>query len=293
MRDARCLIIVALVVAAAAGFVIGAPWIAEKVREPDTTEKMLERTSHLTPRVERVDGASRDPLQLQYDLAVLAYNRAEYGGDPRNNPAATNYTVGHARAEEMLLDYLMVAGAGREGMAPLLVGELRRRRGDHCGAIRWYEDAFTNERTAYVALHAGVNLAYACLRCGETARAREVVAEMQRTPGIESESNVLACAAIVQVRSGHDAYNRGKWGAAEGYYRKARELKPGWPEATAMLAFTYCRLAEGAEEEGAGKVAFDYLARADMLVNSPEAARYTRGTMGRARDHVRERIGRR
>jgi len=166
MRDARCLIIVALVVAAASGFVIGAPWIAEKVREPDTTEKMLERTSHLTPRVERVDGASRDPLQLQYDLAVLAYNRAEYGGDPRNNPAATNYTVGHARAEEMLLDYLMVAGAGREGMAPLLVGELHRRRGDHCGAIRWYEDAFTNERTPYVALHAGVNLAYACLRCG-------------------------------------------------------------------------------------------------------------------------------
>ena len=228
----------------------------------------------------RLDVTTQYPSRLpaSYHEAVRLYNLAEYGktGDITEESAcATNWTPAHARAQAALGMYLAQNGEDARDMAFLLMGELQRRKGDHRGSLHWYRRAM-EDCTAYVRHHAGVNLVYAALRCkGTNEREALTVAKgLLADPALVTNTDVMVCAARAYRRAGWRAYEAREWGRARGFYQRALRLRPGWPDVATDLAATYLRLAEEAETGGEGKLALDYIHRADLLVNRTAFTQY-------------------
>lgn len=287
--------LVALALALIVGAVVGLCWLGIRSARgaPGIREVGVEEAAQIFETV-IVPG---EPIErtTAYNRAVCLYNRAEYGttGDiTEEMAAATNYTVAHAAAEAALLDYIHEAGTNSKLMAYILVGECRRREGDHRGSIEWYDYAVDRTRRDYEKFHGGVNLAYALLRCKGTneEKAREVVDSLLASPRVSQETDVTECGAIIYRRLGFRALQNTDYPESIRCYEKAVELRPGWPGLAKDLAVAYTRLADVFEEYGEGKAADSMLWQAKLLLAEKRYERFPAGDIQEMRDYVASRL---
>ena len=168
-------------------------------------------------------------------------SRAFIMGVERYN--SSNYEA----ARELLQEHVRKAGYDARPMAYLILGEIERALDNHCGSIELYQVAFESG-AKYQLHHAGVNLAYAALRCGKVDRAQKTIEAAAKDQRVMADTNarrdVKCCMAIVYRRRGHDAFNDMDWLGAEKWYTKALEQRPDFVDVACDLAVARLRLSQ-------------------------------------------------
>lgn len=242
--------------------------------------------------------------EAKYHRAVHLYNLAEYGTDPVvPGTEVSNWTEAHAAAEEAMWEYVASRSTNARPMAYLILGELARKGNNHCGAIDLYAESLKRSRgqspaywpTRYILHHGGVNMAYACLRCGDgntnnVGLAQATVDMMMADRSLRTNEDVITCAAYVYKRLGNDAYNATDYVEALAWYEKASKLLPEWPDFACDMAASCLRLSEVYRAQGEGRRGQDAAARGLELLSRKQYTRFKEGRIEDLREALRKQL---
>lgn len=221
-----------------------------------------------------------------YDRAVSVYNLAVRESDVQ----------GYSNAQNLLEEYVSLMGQDARPMAYLLIGECERGRDRHCHSLSSYEWAF-GRGSNYVKHHAGVNLAYACLRCDEIWRAKEIVDYLLSRKDIRemhgAEEDITCCAAYVYRHASRQSWKDTYLNRAAEQLEFAVSLRPTWPNFACDLAEMYMKLAgitDAYETAEGARWADEYRRKAWTLLTQPRYMKWKKGRIQKLRDGIEEQL---